>query len=338
LHLVEDFMVVAPASVAPLMAALATASGQADPYPLYRQIRALGPAVTAPDGAMVVCGYAECAALLRSPHLRKNPGPLLVASGHPDWRERPSLRLMYTSLLMLNPPEHTRLRQVVADAFSVRQVNRLRHAIEQIVSTALSDMEGTVDFVSAFAFPLPVAVIAELLGIPAVDRAMFQGLVYDWTQILEILSPLAVDEADRAATTIADYLGDLATERRRRPADDLISALVTSDVDEEDLVSLAALLLAAGFETTTGLLTNSLVALFSHPDQADRLRSGILDVPAAVEELLRYDSPIQIAYGRTAATDVIAGGVELHAGQRVITILGAANRDANVFVVGVVPL
>jgi cytochrome P450 len=323
------------ALVAEVLAGLATPEGRADPYPLYRRLRALGPAAAGPDGTLAVTGYAALSALLRDHRLLKTPERVLVAAGYPDWQQRPSLRLMFTSILLINPPAHTRLRRLVSAEFTARRVEGLRPAVERIVAQACDRLAGEPDFVSGFAFPVPVTVIGELLGIPAADRDMFSGLARDWTGVLDSLSPEVVDRADAAAATIRDYLSALAADRAAHPAGDLISALVSASgsggLSAEELVTMAALLLAAGFETTTGLLSNGLVALLAHPDQAARLRAEPgLAVPAA-EELLRYDSPVQILFGRSAPDDMTAGGITLSAGQRVLALLGAANRDPAVF-------
>jgi len=153
--------------------------------------------------------------------------------------------------------------------------------------------------------------------------------------VLEVLSPQAVDRADAAATVIADYLSGLAAQRREHPADDLISAMAAADggdrLTTDELVTMAALLLKAGSETTTGLLSNGLAALLAHPDQAARLRAEPLLAIPAVEELLRYDSPVQVLSGRCAPDDLTIAGFDLSDGQRVLAVLGAANRDAAVF-------
>jgi cytochrome P450 len=330
-----------PTAVVEVLTELMSPAGRANPYPLYARLHALGPSVASPDGSVVVVGHAACTALLKDHRLTKEPGLALGAAGYPDWRTRPSLRMMFGSLLMLNPPEHTRLRAAVSGAFTPRRVAALRAAVERIVSDLCDDLEegfgsdGGTDFVTAFAFPLPVTVIGELLGIPPVDRPQFRTLVRDWAMVLELLSPLAVDAADAAAVTIAAYLADLAEARRRDPRDDLVSALVGAQSDDElahdDLVRLLALLLAAGFETTTGLLTNGLLALLANPDQAARLRAHAELAPSAVEELLRYDSPVQMLFGRRATEPLDRSGVHLEPGQRVVTVLGAANRDPSVF-------
>jgi cytochrome P450 len=317
--------------------ALGTAEGQADPYPHYARLRELGPSVVAPDNRMVISGYRQCAAYLRDTRLRKEPNQLMIDVGYPDWRERPGLRLVYNSMLVLNPPEHTRLRRLVAKAFTVRRVAELRPAIERITDELCARLDGDTDFVDSFAFPLPVTVIGELLGVPAEDRPMFQNLIRDWTMVLDSFTPEVVDAADAAAIVVRDYLADLAEQRRTKPADDLISALVAARDDDgaltdEELVTMAALLLAAGFETTTGLLANGLQALVNHPDQAELLRTTPDLAPAAVDELLRYDSPVQLVTGRRAPTALtVTDGLDLAAGQRTLGLLGAANRDPEVF-------
>ena len=181
---------------------------------------------------------------------------------------------------------------------------------------------------ACFAFPMPVTVIGELLGIPAADRPMFQDLFRDWTAVLEVLTPLVVDRADAAASAIGGYLADLAAHRRVHPADDLLSALA-GELTPEELVTMAALLLAAGFETTTGLLANGLAALLAHPGQARRLRTDTALAAPAVEELLRYDSPVQLATRSAPAGLDVAGLDHLHG--TVMALLGAANRDPEAF-------
>lgn len=196
-------------------------------------------------------------------------------------------------------------------------------------------MADEVDFIDAFAFPLPVNVIGELLGVPAADRTQFQSLVRDWTQVLEVISPDVMSRADPAAANIREYLAGLAAERRRTPTEDLLGALVaieqTGDrLTEDELLTMAALLFAAGFETTTNLLANGLVALLDNPDQADLLRERSELAQPAVEELLRYDSPVQIV-SRVVAEPVDLGGVTVQAGERVVAYIGAGNRDPQRF-------
>lgn len=328
---------VADPAVGHLLDDLAGPGGQTDPYPIHARLRALGDPLMGPDDSLIATGYRHCSALLREPRLQKSPGRLLAAAGHPDWMERPALRLMFTSLLMLNPPEHTRQRRLVAGTFTARRVAEMRPAVAAIADRLLEPLSGTFDFVETVAFPFPVTVIGELLGVPEADRLMFHGLVTEWTRVLEVLNPLAVEEADGAAQAIVDYFQDLVSRRRREPRHDLLSDLVRADagdgtgLTDEELVSLAALILAAGFETTTGLLSNGVVALLGHPVQAARLRREPELARSAVDELLRYDAPVQITYGRIAVDNIAVGDLTLHAGQRVITLLGAANRDPAFF-------
>ena len=320
-----------------VLAGLFSSAGRADPYPLYERIRSFGPAVTTPDGTMLVSGYTAMSAVLRDHRLVKAPKRTLIASGYPDWESRPSLRLMFTSLLVLNPPAHTRLRRLVSGVFTARRVELLRPAVEKIVADGLESLDGAPDFIDAFAYPLPVTVIGELLGVPASDRPMFRDLAAAWIRVLEDLRPEVVERADPAALELSAYLGALAAERARQPRDDLISAMVSAldgdKLSDEELVTMAALLLAGGFETTTGLLSNGLVALLSFPEQAALLRaSDSADFAAvATEELLRFDSPVQLLFSRIAESDLEAGGIRLTAGQRMITLLGAGNRDPSVF-------
>jgi cytochrome P450 len=325
-------------AVANLMAELAAPVGQDDPYPTYARLRRLGRTVAGPDDALIVTGYRECSALLREPRLRKHPGRLLETSGFPDWRRRPALSLMFERLLMLNPPEHTRVRSHVAGVFTARRVAGMRPAVEAIADQLLDGLPEEFDFVAEIGFPFPVTVIGELLGVPVEDRPMFRGLVDEWATVLEILNPPAVDRADAAAAAIVDYFAELTARRRSDPRDDLLSALAGAGgsgaeppLTDEEIIRTAALILAAGFETTTGMLGNGLVALLEHPDQADRLRREPDLARPAVDEILRFDAPVQITYGRTAVDDLMVGDVALHAGQRVIAILGAGNRDPGVF-------
>jgi cytochrome P450 len=326
----------APDLVSEVLATLASPAGEADPYPHYARLRAAGPVLVGPGESLVVTGYRACATLLRDHRMQKHPEQLLRRAGYPNWQERPSLRTLYTSILMLNPPAHTRLRRLVSGAFTARRVAELRPALQGIVDDLCERMAGETDFVATVAFPLPVTIIGELLGVPAADRPMFQGLVREWVTVLEALNRPVVDQADSAVITIRDYLTGLADDRRAKPRNDLVTALVHAQdegdrLDADELVTMVALLLAAGFETTTNLLANGLVALLTHPDQAAALRAEPDLAASAAEELLRYDSPIQALYGRSAEADMSVGDLSLHKGQRVLTFVGAANRDPDIF-------
>jgi cytochrome P450 len=324
--------IVASPEVSALLTELTTMVGRDDPYPRYERLRSISPVVRADDGALVVTRYADCTAVVRDGRLGHMPPDMLAFLGLPDWAEHPALRQLFTSILTMNPPDHTRLRRLVSSTFTARRVQALRPAIEAIVDDLLDRMAGEVDFIDAFAFPLPVNVIGELLGVPEPDRAQFQTLIRDWSQVLEIITPEVLAVADPAAATVRAYLAELVSLRRREPGPDLISALVAAEEEgdrltEDELLTMAALLFAAGFETTTNLLANGLVAVLGSPAQAGLVHR---DPVTAVEELLRFDTPVQLV-SRVAYEPVELGGVTVDAGERVVAYLGAGNRDPERF-------
>ena len=314
------------------LAALLTTDGRENPYPIYHRLRAMAPVAMAPDGALVLTRYVDCDALVRNPRCgHANPDEVFTTLGLPEWREHVGLRQFSTSMLNINPPDHTRIRRLVSGVFTPRRVAGLQPAIAALTAHLLAEMSGTVDFIDTFAFPLPVAVIGELLGIPAADRPPFQALVRDWTMVLDVYDYDVLVRADAAAGQIRDYLSGLAAQRRRQPRADLMTALVQAESEgerltEEELLTTAALLFAAGFETTTHLLGNGLVSLLRYPQQLDRLRRVPALAVSAVEEVLRFDSPVQLT-GRRVLADTQLGGLPMAPGQRVVAYLGAANRD-----------
>jgi cytochrome P450 len=315
-----------------LLEELRTPVGRADPYPRYARLREISPIVRADDDALVLTSYADCQTVARDGRFAHMPADTLAFVGFPDWRERPALVTLFTSMLLLNPPDHTRLRRLVSSAFTARRVQLLHPFIEQTVTSLLDDLADGGDFIDRFAFPLPVAVIGELLGVPAADRAQFQTLVRDWTQVLEVITPDVLETADPAAATIREYLAGLLEERRRTPADDLMTALAQAQaaddrLTDEEILANAGLLFAAGFETTTNLLANGLHALLAHPDQQPGL---LADPAAAVEELLRYDSPVQIV-ARIVVDPVELAGLTVPEGSRVVAYIGGGNRDPQRF-------
>ncbi len=315
-----------------LLNELTTLTGRDDPYPRYSRLREIGAVLRADDGALVVTRHADCAAVVRDARLGHLPKHMLEFIGLGDWAEHPALRLLFTSILTLNPPDHTRLRRLVSTSFTARRVHLLRPAVERLVDDLLDELPEEGDFISSFAFPLPVNVIGELLGVPAADRAQFQTLIRHWTQVLDVITPEVLAVADPAATVVHDYLAELVEERRRQPQDDLISALVAAEAEGDrltvdELLTMSALLFAAGFETTTNLLANGLAALLRHPAQIPAL---LARPEAAAEELIRYDSPVQLL-SRVVWEPVTIGGVELEAGERVVAYLGAGNRDPRQF-------
>jgi cytochrome P450 len=324
--------IVESSEVSDLLDSLTRLPGREDPYPAYRRMRELGPLVRADDGALVVTRYADCTTTVRDGRLGHLPHHMLPFLGLADWAEHAATYTLFSSILTLNPPDHTRLRRLVSGTFTARRVQALEPAIAAMVDDLLDAFEPETDLITAFAFPLPVGVIGELLGVPAADRAQFQALVRDWTRILEMITPDVLTMADPAAARIRAYLADLVAERRKAPREDLISALIAAEEEgdkltEDELLTMAALLFAAGFETTTNLIGNGVVALLRNPEQIPALDG---DPAAAVEELIRYDSPVQLL-SRVVFEPVELGGVTIEGGERVVAYLGAGNRDPERF-------
>jgi cytochrome P450 len=315
-----------------LLDELTQRDGRDDPYRRYELLRRRAPVARAPDGAVVLTRYADCHAVQHSPRCgHTDPDAVFGRLGITDWREHPGIRTLSTSMLTVNPPEHTRLRRLVSGAFTARRVAALEPAVIAIVDDLVERLAGSHDFVTDFAFPLPVAVIGELLGVPVADRPAFQPLVRDWTMLLDVFTPDILQRADAAAAQIRAYLGALIEERRRRPGEDLLSGLVTAGtggdrLSADEVVTMAALLFAAGFETTTHLLANSLVALLGSPEQLALLRRHPELAAGAVEELVRYDSPVQITV-REVFEDISSPDLDIAAGERAVLYVGAANRD-----------
>lgn len=222
--------------------------------------------------------------------------------------------------------DHTRLRKLVSRAFTVRRVTDLRPHVQEITDSLLDDMTGEVDLVDALAYPLPITVICELVGVPEADRAAWRR----WGAALFAMDPQRIPTAIRE---MVDHVHDLIARRRREPSDDLIGALVAAQEDDGDrlsdteMVSLVLTLVIAGHETTTHLITNSVVALLGDPGQLDRLRGEPELWPAAVHELMRLYSPVQVTQVRYAVEDVELGGVTIRAGEVVQPVLLAANSD-----------
>ncbi len=252
-------------------------------------------------------------------------------------RDRLKRAVEEPSLLGLDPPDHTRLRSLVNKAFTPKQVEALRPRIEAVVDELLDAVEdGRVDMMEALADPLPTIVIAELIGVPVEDRDRFKL----WSDaVARQLEPTITRdesiEAFKANAELRDYFDAIIKQRRAEPRDDLLSALIAAEEEgdkltHEEMVSTLILLLVAGNETTTNLIGNGLLALLRHPDQLERLRDNPELMENAIEELLRYDSPVQTD-ARTTTEDVVIGGQQIKAGEQLILLLGSANHDPEVF-------
>ncbi len=238
-------------------------------------------------------------------------------------------------MLTSDPPEHTRLRRLVSKAFTPRAVENLRPRIQEIVDELLADVadKGEMDLVQALAYPLPVIVIAEMLGVPAEDRARFKKWSDDIVATLggPFTPQDVLQAAARARNELVEYLSGVIADRRESPRDDLISGLIAAEdegtvLSTQEIYSTTILLLVAGNETTTHLIDNSILALLRNPEQVRLLRDDPSLIGSAVEELLRFIGPVQ-ATGRTLKEDLEIGGQEMKAGDSTFVLLGAANRD-----------
>jgi cytochrome P450 len=318
-----------------LLELVATPEGRADPYPRYARLRAEAPVHQSMFGFWALTRYDDCQQVLRHPGVGKDLSGAASSIGLTEEQaaEQARFRNDRSNMLIADPPDHTRLRGLATRAFTPRTVESLRPRIVSLVDELLDAIgEGEVDVMDALAFPLPVTVIGEMLGVPREDRAGLRPLVRALTAVLElVVSPDALAEAIKADAALDDYFSHLVAERRAHPREDLLSQLIQAEdegdqLTEEELISTTVLLFAAGFETTTHLIGNGLLALLRHPDQLDRLRADHGLLRPAVEELLRYDSPVQLA-ARTAYEDLSIGGQRIEAGSIVLALLGAGNRD-----------
>ncbi|MFJ5924007.1 cytochrome P450 [Kitasatospora sp. NPDC092948] len=326
--------------IAEIVTELMGPEGHRDPHPLYERLRAFGTTVRTDEYLVMVTGHEEADEILRNPAFGVIE-PDLRAQFEPDFLDHPGKTLLGDSILERNAPDHGRMRSLISSVFTPRRVAALTPAVTAAVEDLLDELaehadgdDGPVDFLDAFAFRLPIGVICELLGVPDEDRHLFRPLAADLTVTLEFL---AGDEetaaADHAAVELSRYFAELAARRRADPKDDLVSALVaTADADPQrlsdtELLANLALLLVAGFETTGNLLGNALALLLEHPDTAAALRDGTLDPAALVDEVLRFDSPVQVT-SRIALTDgLTVGDLPVPRDTGVLLLLGAANRD-----------
>jgi pimeloyl-[acyl-carrier protein] synthase len=325
-----------------------------DPYPQYRRLREAAPVYDTPFGVWLVSGHAEVTAALRHPHLGsdESKADMAVMNGKPVNRllnkltsggnrhEGPFTDVFGQVMLFRDPPDHTRLRSLVSKAFTPKTVESLNERVVAMLDEILDrvDDQRHMDLMAELAYPLPARVICELLGVPAEDQHLF---VHHAPALATGLDPspmrnaATVAAADDATRAISEYLNGLIDLRRGQAGDDLLSGLIAAEeagdrLSREELVATCLLLLIAGHETTANLIGNGMLALFGDPAQAERLREDPeLDRPA-IEELMRYDGPIQMAE-RIALEDIEMGGQSIPKGSILILLIGAANRDPDAF-------
>ncbi len=314
----------------------------ADPYPMYRALRERSPISWSPlMEVWTFTRYDDVVAVLNDSRFSadrrqaRNRFSEMVAQQEREFGPFARTQTMLSS----DPPSHTRLRRLVSKAFTPRAVENLRPRIQQIVDQLLDEVrdQRELELVSQLAYPLPVIVIAEMLGVPPQDRARFK----QWSNAVvatlggPFAPPNVMAEARRSIEELAAYFSDFIADRRRQPRDDLISGLVAAEeqgqvLSEDEIIAMTILLLVAGNETTTHLISNGTLALLRNPDQLQVLRDDPSLMASAVEELLRYTGPVH-GTGRVAKEDIEIGGQVVKEGQVAFVLLSAANRDPEKF-------
>ncbi len=314
-----------------------------DPYAVYARMRETGPVrrIAGPDGlpVWIVTRYDDVRQALADPRLSLDKRHSLPGN-YRGFALPPALD---ANLLNMDPPDHTRIRRFVTQAFTARRTETLREPIRRTADELLDAIapDGQADLIASYAAPLPITVICELLGVPAGHRRDFR----EWTDALVAPDPTRPEAMKQAVGGMLGFFTGLLAHKRAEPGDDLLSALIaardrradTTDdatedrLSEDELMSLAFLILFAGYENTVQLIGNATLALLRHPDQLAALRADPGRTAAAVEELVRYDGPALLAIRRFPVEDLVIGGVTVPAGETVLLSLASANRDPHRF-------
>jgi cytochrome P450 len=316
---------------------------RANPYPFYAQLRTQDPIHWDEElGFWVLTRYTDIASVYHDPRFSRAQGLRRGFERLPESEQviaEPVYRSFSKTMFYSDPPYHTRLRGLVNSAFTPTAIEQMRPYVQRTVDELLDRVQtnGKMDVIHDFAYPLPILVIAQMLGLPAEDRIRFKKWSDDLFAILGSVphAPDLMERAARSLTDLTNYITELSEARRRRPQDDLLTGLVEAVEDgerltQEELVANVIILLSAGHETTSNLIGNGLLALLQNPEQLQNLRAQPNLIASAVEEMMRYDNPVQIAY-RSAAEDVEIGGKYIRKGQLVNSILAAGNRDPEHF-------
>jgi len=320
---------------------LASREFKANPYPYYAQLREEAPVfrkTMTMETAWLITRYDDVVQVLKDDRFAKdtlNAKTPAQLAAQPWFRKAKVFKTLQRSMLGLDPPDHTRLRALVGKAFTPRLIEQMRDRIISLTNNLLDNVQGRgqMDLIHDYALPLPTTVIAEMLGVPVEDRHKF----HRWSQVL--MSPASVWGIIRAVPSVMGfmrYLRRIIRQRRTDPRDDLVSALVHAEeagdtLSEDEMLGMIGLLLVAGHETTVNLIGNGVLALLEHPDQLEKLRNDPALDKSAIEELLRFGSPVEITTERYAREDVTIAGVTIPRGEMVFAVIGSANRDERQF-------
>jgi cytochrome P450 PksS len=321
---------------------LASPAFKANPYPFYAQLRTEAPvymvALLQGEPAWLVTRYHDVCTVLRDERFLKNPSNVLTPkqmAARPWFRKLKLFKTLQHNMLNQDPPVHTRLRALVNKTFTPRLIDQMRERVQEITDELLDSSQNRerMDLIRDFALPLPATIIAEMLGVPVEDRHRF----HRWSNaMMTVSSTWQLLKALPQVMAFIRYNRKIIHERRAVPLTDLISALTRTEeagdrLSEDEVVAMVGLLLVAGHETTVNLIGNGILTLLEHPDQLERLRSDPTLIKSAVEELLRYSSPVDMATERFAREDITIEGVTIRRGDMVFAVVGSANRDERQF-------
>lgn len=314
----------------------------ADPYHYFGKLRETDPVHWSERwGGWILTRYDDVVKVYKDPRVSSDRVSYMSKKLCPAERETlaPSLSILANWIVLADPPKHTRLRSLVSKAFGLRQIEQLRPRVRVLVDELLDPIVacGDFDLIADFAYPLPVTVIAELIGVPHTDN----DLLNRWSKEIALVIISALDVDDRRSRTqqalveFSEYLREVVERRRVEPGDDVISTLIAAKeggglLSDDEIIATCSMILFAGHETTTNLIANGVLALLQNPEQLTKLRRDPSLIPSAVEECLRYDCPAK-AITRIAGEDLEVGGKRIQQGQRMLLVQGVANRDPEAF-------
>ena len=312
-----------------------------EPYKTYAQMRQESPAYCVESSVgriWYLTRYEDALLVLKDKRFAKDYRNAMTSQQATEYQSSAQMSFALTTLLNVDPPDHTRLRTLVSKAFTPRRINQLTGRIQEIADSLIDDMiaQKATDLIDAYAFPLPIQVISDMLGVPKADHDKIRG----WSNTIIALQTANadVDQSETMASMMAfvNYINIMCDERRESPGDDLVSALIAAEeagdkLNQLELTSMIFLLIVAGHETTVNLIGNGMWALLLNPDQKAKLQAEPALVETAVEEILRYQSPVETSTRSYATEDIEIGGQLIRKGEMVVAVLGSANRDGQAF-------